>query len=89
MMLGEEWILSCFHNPLCPPQLPHCALRAKTGLSFPSTLPIVLHFNFVQINIQCLYYMAMQMILMAKLSFSFHAHSFIFFRGFVLFYIYI
>ena len=67
MMLGEEWILSCFHNPLCPPQLPHCALRAKTGLSLTSTLPIVLHFNFVQINIQCLYYMAMQMILMAKL----------------------
>lgn len=55
----------------------------------PSTLPVVLHFNFIQINIQCLYYMAMQMILMSKRLLFFHAHSFIFHRGFVLFYIYI
>lgn len=66
IMVVEKWILSCSNNPQYSPQLPYSALCTKMCLSFPFTLPIVLHFNFVQINIQCLYYMAMQMILISK-----------------------
>lgn len=80
--VGEEWIFSCSKSPLSPHS--HSTMHAKLCLSFPTTLPIVLHFNFVQISIQCLYYMAMQMILMSKgLLFPF-MHTFIFPRGLIL-----